>query len=392
MIDVFLRLSCHAFLLPIIATFAVLARIYRKLTPRKKTEKPRLLWGGVPLLSLKTASNAMQTAGYSSITVSSVYYPTIETEDFDYFIALKRRLPYGLNSIINIIRASVFFIWAMFTRDILHGFFNGALLGKTPLVEWEYSLWKLSGGKLVLMPYGSDSFVYSRLPDTAWAKNLMETYPHSDQADKIIAKRLDNFTELADSVVGCIVHNICLPRTDYLPVLWYPFDDALSPNFPQPTSTIKIAHATNHRLVKGTDIIENVIGELINEGHNIELSIIENKSHAEVLAAFNGADIVIDQLLFGYAMSALEACALGKPVISGITDHPMYDIFRQQSELDKSAIIFANPDTLKRQLLELLSQPQNLNELGRKTRAFAEKSHGNAATIRLFEQVYNGLD
>ena len=76
------------------------------------------------------------------------------------------------------------------------------------------------------------------------------------------------------------------------------------------------------------------------------MTVLQRKSHNQVLEAFNKADIVIDQLLFGYAMSALEAMAMGKPTISGVTDNRMYDIFREQSYLNECPIVFAGPENL----------------------------------------------
>lgn len=374
-------------LLPPLVLSALAARIARAINSRKG-KRPRLLWAGAPLLSLKTASAAMTTAGYQSRTVANAIYRTMKPGDFDLQLEFGGRLPFGLNMLAYSFRASMHFARAMFTADILHTFFNGALLGRTPLASAEFWLWTLSGGRLVVMPYGTDAFVYRRLPDRAWARALQVSYPRTEEDDLKAERDVERGCRLADAVVGCIVHDVCLPRVDYRPILWYPFDPALKPSYPTPSRPVRVVHATNHAAVKGSDAVIRAMQALRDDGVDIELMLLERVSHEEAIAALAGADIVVDQLLFGYALAALEAMALGKVVITGVDDDPIYESYRQRGLLSDSPLINANPATIQSVLRHLVDRREDLNSIGRRCRAYVERVHGPAQTVELFEEIY----
>jgi len=368
-----------------------MARLWRWRYLNRSLRKPRLAWAGVPLLSMVHTSKALRKAGYDSITVASDRYPTANDSEFDFFVPPRVRSRYPINAFLTLLRGSWIFCRILFERDVLHGFFNGGILGRTPLADWEYWIWKVSGGDLILMPYGSDGFVYRELPDTDWAIALRETYPRTDKDDERVRKRIKRFTTLADVVVGCIVHNVCLPRVDVLTVVWYPADLDVAVSLPTISGPLKIAHAANHGALKGTQSLRQAVRELQEDGESIELKVIESGSHREVLAAFREADVVVDQLLFGYALAALEGMSLGKPVISGISGDAMYQPFREQSYLDYAPIIPATQDTIKGVLQELLKCREDLPELGQKSRQFVETYHSASAAVDFFSGIYDGV-
>lgn len=385
------RIVGCAIVLPWLVLVAVVARLWRWGHSRRGLRKPRLVWAGVPLLSLVHTSVALKNAGYDSITVASDRYPTADDAQFDFCVPPKVRSRYPVNAVLMLLRGSWIFSRILFERDVLHGFFNGGVLGRTPLAEWEYWIWKVSGGELILMPYGSDGFVYRELPSTDWAQALKKTYPRTDVEDERVGMRIKRFTSLADVVVGCVVHNICLPRVDVLTVVWYPANLDVAVCLPKTSGPLKIAHAANHSALKGTQSLRRAVKELHEKGEAIELTVIENGSHQEVLTAFRNADVVVDQLLFGYALTALEGMSFGKPVISGISDDAMYAPFREHSYLDQAPIIPATPETIKCVLQELLTRREDLPELGRKSRHFVETYHSNRAAIAFFSGIYEGI-
>ena len=102
---------------------------------------------------------------------------------------------------------------------------------------------------------------------------------------------------------------------------------------------MRIVHSANHRGAKGTDFLVAAVEQLRAEGHDLELDLIERVPNSEAVARVAAADMYVDQLLFGYAMAALEAMALGKVVISGIEDTPDYQLFRRYSYLDECPIV-----------------------------------------------------
>src|SRR5438094_453806 len=73
-----------------------------------------------------------------------------------------------------------------------------------------------------------------------------------------------------------------------------------------------VVHAPSNRARKGT---EQLVAAC--EGLEVDLEIVEGLHHDEAFARYAAADIVVDQLNAGwYGVFALEAMALGKPVLT----------------------------------------------------------------------------
>jgi hypothetical protein len=85
----------------------------------------------------------------------------------------------------------------------------------------------------------------------------------------------------------------------------------------EPDGRIRIVHAPTNRTLKHTELFVSVVKELVLEGLPIDLILVEGQTWAECMAIKATADIVFDQLAFGYGCNAVEAWALGIPVISG---------------------------------------------------------------------------
>jgi len=379
--------SVVALLLPFLAAAALLARAWRSVRPRSG---PRLVWAGLPIFSIAWSSKALRARGYDTLSIANTRYRTALDSDFDVWLA-DGSVPGLAGRAIRLLRAVACFVKLLFTRDVLHAFFNGGVLGKTPLLDWEFRLWKLAGGKLVLFPYGSDAFVYSRLPESAWAAALKADYPRTAESDAAVAWRVDTFTGLADCVVGCLVHTVGLPRVDFWPVLWYPADLSVEPAAPMTAGAIRIAHAPNHRRIKGTPFLIEAVEKLKAKGHPVELELIEGVGRDAVFRAFRGADLVVDQLLFGYALTALEGMAFGKPVLTGISRDAMYEPFRRQSYLDEAPVIPTSPATIEQDLEHLIARRAEWPEIGLQGRAYVERRHGPGATVELMEKVYASI-
>src|SRR5947199_333673 len=73
-----------------------------------------------------------------------------------------------------------------------------------------------------------------------------------------------------------------------------------------------VLHAPSNRRRKGTDHVIAACEQL-----PVDLEIVEGLPHDEARRHFERADIVVDQLNAGwYGVFALEAMALGKPVLT----------------------------------------------------------------------------
>jgi glycosyltransferase involved in cell wall biosynthesis len=131
-----------------------------------------------------------------------------------------------------------------------------------------------------------------------------------------------------------------------------------------------IAHAPTSQTLKGSKYIIKAIQELIDEGYNLEMSLIENRPYHEAISEYAKADIIVDQVLFGwYGQVALEMMALKKPVICYIRE----DLENHLGE--EIPIINANPRNIKDVIKDQLSQKETWKSLGEKGRAFVEKYH-----------------
>ncbi|RPH56138.1 MAG: hypothetical protein EHM89_15975, partial [Acidobacteria bacterium] len=85
----------------------------------------------------------------------------------------------------------------------------------------------------------------------------------------------------------------------------------------KPDGRVRIAHCPTNRALKHTDLFLAAVSELQAEGLPVDLELVEGKTWEESLKAKARADIVFDQLMFGYGCNSIEAWAMGKPVIAG---------------------------------------------------------------------------
>lgn len=359
---------------------------------------PRLVWAGAPMPSLLTASQALQNAGYDSITIVNQLTSNNFDGQFDIMLMTYERKMKGLNTSSYLVRCVFSFSKSLFTRDILHCFFNGGILGNTPLLPIEAFLWKLSGGKLVLFSYGQDGFIYADLPNGGWANALKATYPRSIEIDKSFALRIKKLSKAANCVVGCIVHNINLPRVDVWPVLWYPvpnvekhllgdLDTKIVNN-----ETLKIAHPSNHRQIKGTNSLIAAVKRLQAEGLDLSLDVIEGVNIENSRSRMAQADVIVDQLLMGYAMTALEGLALGKIVISGFDKSTLYQPFYELSYLKECPILQANSESIESVLRSLYySSEQERETLRQAGELYVKHRHSDKACVELFEAIYDNI-
>lgn len=133
---------------------------------------------------------------------------------------------------------------------------------------------------------------------------------------------------------------------------------------------IVIAHAPSRRAVKGTDWVIKAVEDLKHEGINVELKIIENMSNDEALLEYSRADIIVDQLRIGwYGVLAVEAMALGKPVVAFIRDDLKHNL------PFPFPLSIANRENIKAVLLELISDRSLRMQLGKSALEYVKDAH-----------------
>jgi glycosyltransferase involved in cell wall biosynthesis len=130
-----------------------------------------------------------------------------------------------------------------------------------------------------------------------------------------------------------------------------------------------VLHAPSSRKRKGT---EHVLAAC--EGLDVELDIVENLRHDEARRHYERADIVVDQLNAGwYGIFALEAMALGKPVLSYLRSEAVQETERALGV--DVPIVSVTKETLRERIAELAASPDERRRLGAASRAYMETVH-----------------
>jgi glycosyltransferase involved in cell wall biosynthesis len=130
-----------------------------------------------------------------------------------------------------------------------------------------------------------------------------------------------------------------------------------------------IVHAPSSRRRKGT---EDVLAAV--EGLDADIELVEGLHHDEAFERYRAADIVVDQLNAGwYGLFAIEAMALGKPVVTFLHDEAV----RRTEEAfgTRVPIVSASAETLREALRPLVADAARRRELGAASRAYVERVH-----------------
>lgn len=370
----------------------VIALVASALLERLRTEwrrwrrrNPRLIWGPVPIISLKYWSEAMRRAGYESRSCVTAYYAINRREDFDVHLDQFA----GDDAPSQQGARYRFFAWALRHGDVFIRFFDGGFLRYTPLEWWEPRLLKLAGKRLILSPYGSDISVAGHLGGLEEVQYA--DYPGLRDLSDEIQRRVDHSARWADLVVRNWQVGY-LPRYDVVWLNQLAIDlDQWAPASAGSDSAgrdqeVTVLHTPNHRHTKGTAYLERAVRELREEGLAVRLELLQGRPNEEVRAALLAADVVADQFLSpGYAMAAVEAMAAGKPVMDNMSGLPPE--LRSTEAFERCPAVDTNPERLKDDLRRLIENPGLRDELGRAGRDFVERFHSYEVVARIWEQI-----
>jgi hypothetical protein len=144
---------------------------------------------------------------------------------------------------------------------------------------------------------------------------------------------------------------------------------AVEPAPPPERERPLILHAPSSRRRKGT---EHVIAAV--DGLDADLDLVEGLHHDEAFERYGAADIVVDQLNAGwYGLFAIEAMALGKPVVTFLHDEAV----RRTEEAfgTRVPLVSATAETLREALRPLVADASRRRELGAASRAYVERVH-----------------
>jgi glycosyltransferase involved in cell wall biosynthesis len=160
---------------------------------------------------------------------------------------------------------------------------------------------------------------------------------------------------------------------------------SIEPKPPTGRERPRIIHAPSNRARKGTEYVIAACESL-----DLDLEIVEGLHHDEALERYAGADIVVDQLNAGwYGIFAIEAMALGKPVLTFLHDEA---VGRTEEAFGVHVpLVSVTKETLRDRLGELAAAPEEVRRIGAESRAYVEHVHDADRIADRLIEIYSRL-
>jgi glycosyltransferase involved in cell wall biosynthesis len=233
--------------------------------------------------------------------------------------------------------------WRAFARlardtDIFHFYFGLTLLPKSV----QFPLLRALGKRSVMHFLGSD--IRGRAPEElAWAR----------RAGARVVGSYDAIRWVPDA-------RVIPPGIDV---------GAVPPSPPTDRERPVVLHAPSSRARKGTEHVVAACKEL-----DVELEIVEGLDHREAFERYRKADVIVDQLNAGwYGVFAIEAMALGKPVVTFLHEEA---VRRTEEAFGVDVpIVNATAETLIGALRPLVESVEERQLVGRASRTYVEEVH-----------------
>ena len=353
---------------------------------RLRWGRPRTLWGVTPILTLPLLAECDRRLGFRSRSL--VYVTYYITRKFDINLERTIRLLGGLSSRLANRFPTYVLGWVLLRYDFCHYFLDRGVLApaaRMGINPKELELLQRAGKRLYTYTYGAD--VRTRAATQRLGRyNFCVDCPEpprfcvcDDAAGAAAVAEVGRYAT-AMLAMGDMLSYV----SDATELHFWPIDVArVSPAPPdyRGDRPLRVLHAPNHTHFKGTRHLEAAVGRLRAEGHAIELDLVQGVPNTEVMARMRAADIIAEQFIGGFhGYTALEAMALGKPVISYIRDR------RLLLAPDACPLLDADPERLEAVLRACVTGAHDLAALGRQGRAYVEKYHSiDAVAVRLGE-------
>ena len=161
--------------------------------------------------------------------------------------------------------------------------------------------------------------------------------------------------------------------------------DAFEPVPPSDRERPLVIHAPSSRGRKGTEHVIAACAEL-----PVELEIVEGLRNDEARRRYARADIVVEQLNAGWhGVLAIEAMALGKPVVTFLRDEA---VKRTEEAFGvRVPIVSATKETLAERLRPLVESPGERRRIGAESRAYVERVHDSRRIAERLLEIYGRL-
>jgi len=169
--------------------------------------------------------------------------------------------------------------------------------------------------------------------------------------------------------------------------LFLPFDTQQFAPLNKINSPLRICHSPTNRYFKGSETIIPIC-EKIAEEEAVEFILIENKPIVETLKIKKSCDILIDQVHnrggWGYGMNSVEALSVGLVCVTELI--PKYVEF-----IPDHPFVNVTGNTLYAALKDLVQNPNKINALKEKSRAWVVENHDLHNTVEVLYKYYQEL-
>jgi len=334
------------------------------------------LWTGTPILTVATNCRSERLLGVNakSLALHTFYI----TDEFDYNLSR-----FTSKRLVGAFVPLFAFYWACIRMDRLHFFCDRGIFAPRSLATFDFRelyVYRLLGIEVFLWTYGAD------VRNQATARAMGDPNPCTDCdspgkyciCDPVkAASNLDKLSANSKAIFAGMGEMFGYTPGSIDDLFFWPLDldaqngEKYKPHFPDSCleKPLRIVHASNHRMFKGTRFLIDAVEELIAEGEQIELVLVEKKSNKEALEIYRSADVIFDQCIMGnYGYFALEGLALGKPVMCFVRHPETYLLAPEECP-----IIRINVSTLKEDLRETIRNRTELYALGKRGRGYIER-------------------
>ncbi len=149
---------------------------------------------------------------------------------------------------------------------------------------------------------------------------------------------------------------------------------------------LRVGHAPTNREIKGTAAFEAAMKQL-EERLPVEMVLIEHQPWVNCLNVKATVDVFFDQPILGYGVNAIEAWAMGIPVIAGV-ENPIV----REGMLDKWDVLpfyETTEETLYDALSAMVQDADLRAEYSKLGTQHVERWHSEAVTVKALKDIYH---
>jgi glycosyltransferase involved in cell wall biosynthesis len=261
--------------------------------------------------------------------------------------------------------------------DVYHFHFGRTLV---PPHNPDLPLYRATGGRVVFHHHGCDIRNRAHMIATHTHAACTECEPFCSPArQRMIGRAAARHADVEFVSTPDLLESA--PRAEHLPVA---IDLADYPVQPVRKAPKLVLHAPTNRLIKGTRYVEAAFDLLRPRFPDVTFRTVERMPWHELRALMAEADVVVDQVFMGwYGMVAVEAMALGKPVLCYM--RPDFE-----PRLAGDPIVRTTKETLAEDLARVLTDADR-ESLAARGRAFVERENAAPVIAARLIQTYERI-